>query len=103
MRGEDGETRASRFVLVRCAQGPEGDRATTKLREPALQFRLGGVVRQAAHVEDLAALREERANICAGIHWLGENVGVLGGRLRLADEATENACECNRLFHSAAG
>jgi hypothetical protein len=90
-------------VLVRCAKGPEGDGAAAKLGEPALQLGLCGVMRQTAHVQNLAALREESADVSARIHWLCKDVGMILWRLALANKSTENACKSYSLFHSPAG
>lgn len=103
VRREDCETSARGLVLIRGAKRPEGDRATAKLGEPALQFGLCSVVRQSAHVQDLAALRQESADVCAGIHWLCENVGMILGRLALANKTSKYACKRDSLFHSPAG
>lgn len=99
MRGEDSETSAGGLVLVRGAEGPESDGSTTELREPALQLGLGGVVGKTAHVEDLAALRQESTHVCAGIHGASENIGVFMGRLRLANQTAKNSCESDGLLH----
>lgn len=101
--GKDGKAGASRLVLVRSPEGPEGDWPATKLREPALQFRLSGVVREAAHVQDLAALSEESPNIGTSVHWASEHIRVLVSRLRLADETTEDSSKRNGLFHGTTG
>lgn len=99
---EDGKASARGLVLIRRAQGPEGNRATSKLGEPALQLRLCGVVRQAAQVQDLAALSQESAHISVRIHRAGQDLGVLVGRLRLADQAAEHASERDGLLHGTA-
>jgi hypothetical protein len=103
MGREDGETGAGRLVLVGSAEGPEGNGSTTELSEPRLKLRLGRVVGQAAHVEDLAALREEGSDISVRIHRLGQHVRVFLGRLALADEASKDAGQGNSFFHRAAG
>lgn len=100
---EDGEAGASRLVLIRSPEGPESDWPATKLSEPAFQFRLGGIMRETAHVQDLAALSQESTNICTSVHWASEHIRVLVRGLRLADEATEDPSERNSLFHSTTG
>lgn len=50
MRREDRETGTGGLVLLRCTEGPEGNWSAAKLGEPALQFGLSSVVRQAGHV-----------------------------------------------------
>lgn len=100
MRRENGKASARRLVLVRGAERPESNGPSAKLREPALQLGLRRVMRKTAHVEDLAALRQEGANICPGIHWAGEDVRVLVRWLRLADKTPKDASKGDRLFHS---
>lgn len=56
-----------------------------------------------AHVEHLAALGEEGADISAGVHWLGEDVRVFLWRLALANETSQDAGKGNGLLHGAAG
>lgn len=70
VRREDCEPCARGLVLIWGAERPEGDGAAAKLGEPALEFRLSGVVGQTAHVQNLAALGEERADVSSCIHWL---------------------------------
>ncbi len=100
---EDGEARARGLVLVRGAQRPEGNRTAAELREPALELGLRGVVGQASHVQDLAALRQESAHVSASVHGAGEHVGVLVGWLGLVDQSAEDTCEGDGLLHGAAG
>lgn len=50
MGREDRKTSTSRLMLLWSAESPEGDGATTKLGEPALQLRLGSVMGQTRHV-----------------------------------------------------
>jgi hypothetical protein len=97
--GEDGETSTSGLVLIRGTEGPEGNGSTTELCEPTLELGLSGVVGKAAHVEDLAALRQEGSHVCAGVHGAGEDIGVLVGRLGLADQTAENSCKSDGLLH----
>ena len=97
---KNGETRASGLVLIGRTQRPEGNRATAELGEPALEFRLCSVMGKTAHVQNLTPLREESANVGAGIHWFCEHVGVVLRRLGFADESSEHACKCDCLFHS---
>ena len=86
-------------MLLRGAEGPKGNRATAKLGKPALQLRLRSVMRQTRHVQNLASLGKEGANIGACIHGTGQNVGVLLRGLRLANEASKDSRESNSLFH----
>ncbi len=58
---------------------------------------------QARHVQDLAALREEGADIGTGVHGTSEHVGVLMGRLGLANQAAEHAGQGDSLLHGPAG
>jgi hypothetical protein len=92
VRGEDGKASARGLVLLGSAQRPKGNGSAAKLGEPALQLRLGGVMGKTRHVKHLAALRQEGTNIGASVHGAGENIRVLVGRLRLADESFEHAC-----------
>lgn len=103
MGREDSKTCAGGLVLLRGSKCPERNRATTKLGEPALKLRLGSIVRQTRHVQDLAPLREERPDICPGVHGSGQNVGVIVRRLRFADQTTENSSQSNGFFHGTAG
>jgi hypothetical protein len=98
--GENSEAGTGGLVLVGGAKRPEGDGAAAELREPALELRLGGVVRKTAHVQDFAALREEGANVGAGVHWAGEHVGMVLWRLAFADETSKNASKRDSFFHS---
>lgn len=98
--GKDGKAGTSGLVLVRGTKGPKGDGTSTELSEPAFQLRLRGVVGKAAHVQDFASLRQEGTHVGAGIHWLGEHVGVILGGCRLADQTSENAGQSDGLFHS---
>lgn len=100
---EDGKASAGGLVLVGGAQSPEGNGSAAELGEPALELRLGRVVGEAAHVEDLAALRQEGADVGTGIHGAGQDVGVLVGRVGLADQAAEDSGESDGLLHGAAG
>lgn len=96
---EDGEASTSGLVLVGGAEGPEGDGSTTELSEPTLELGLSGVMRKAAHVKDLATLRQESTHICAGVHGAGEDIGVLVGGLRLADQTAKDSCKSDSLLH----
>jgi hypothetical protein len=60
-------------------------------------------MRESTHVQDFAALRQEGAHVGTGIHGTGENVGVLVGRLRLANQTTENSSQSDGLLHGTAG
>ena len=102
MGGEDGEASASGLVLIRGAEGPEGNGSATELGEPALELGLGGVVGKAAHVQHLAALREESTDICAGIHGASEDIRVFVGRLRLANQTAKDSCKSDGLLHGTA-
>ena len=99
MGGKDGETSAGRLVLVGSSQGPESNGPTTELGEPALQLRLGCVVRETTHVQDFATLGEESPHVGTSIHGTGEDVGVLLRRLRLADKTTKDSGQGDSLFH----
>lgn len=102
MGRENGEAGARGLVLVRSAQRPEGNWAAAELREPALELRLRGVVGQAGHVQDLAALRQESPHISTSIHGTGEHIGVLVGRLGLVDQSAQDASKGDGLLHGAA-
>ena len=56
-----------------------------------------------AHVEYFAALRQESANVRAGIHGLSQDVRVVLGWLRLANQSAKHASKCDSLFHGPAG
>lgn len=60
-------------------------------------------MRKAAHVKDLATLRQESTNVCAGVHGTGENIRVLVGRLRLADQTAKDSCKGDGLLHGTTG
>ena len=79
MAAEDNKAATARLAALRGAQSPEGDRATSILSEPAFELALGGIVREAAQVEDLGTLAEERANVATGIERTGEDVRVATG------------------------
>lgn len=100
---ENGKASAGRLVLVRSPEGPESNWSTTELGEPALQFGLGGVVGQAAHVKNLAALGKESPDVGTSIHGPGEDVGVVLWGLRLADQAAKDTSEGDGLLHGASG
>lgn len=97
--GEDGEASTSGLMLVGGAEGPESDGSTTELSEPTLELGLGGVMRKSTHVKDLATLRQESTHVCAGIHGAGQDIGVLVGRLRLADQTAKDSCKGDGLLH----
>jgi hypothetical protein len=99
VRRENGEARASGLMLIRCAESPESDRTTTELGEPAFQFRLCSVVGQTAQMENLAALCQEGTNVRSGVHGPSQDLRVLVRRLRLADQATEDASQSDGLLH----
>lgn len=103
MGRKHGKAGTGRLVLLGGAEGPESNGAAAILGEPALKLRLRGVVRQAGHVQDLATLGKESADIGAGIHGPGEHIGVLMGRLGLADQAAEHASERHGFLHGTAG
>lgn len=100
MGRKDGKAGACGLVLVRSAKSPESNGSATELSEPALQFRLGGVVWQATEVKNLTPFGKESPDICVGIHRTGQNLGVLVRRLRLADETPQDPSESNGLVHS---
>lgn len=102
MGRKDGESSAGGLVLVRSSQCPEGDGPAAKLSEPALQFRLSGIVGQTAQVKHLAPFGQESPNIGVCIHGPSENLGVLMGRLRLADQAAQHTGQRDRLLHGTA-
>lgn len=81
MRREDGKASSGGLMLFRSTQSPECDRSTTKLSEPALKFRLRGVVRKAGHMKDLASLRKESSDIGSSIHRSGQDIRMILGRL----------------------
>ena len=85
VRREDGKTCARGLVLIRRAQRPECNGSTAELSEPTLKLGLCGIVGQAAHVEDLASLGKKGTHVGAGVHGLGEYVGVLLWGLAFAD------------------
>ena len=99
MGREDGKASASWLVLVRSPQSPESNGTAAKLSVPALQLRLRGVVGKTAHVEHLAALSQERPNVSSGVQRTSEDLGMLVGRLRLADEAAKDASKGDGLLH----
>lgn len=103
MGRKDGKSGTGGLVLVRRPQSPEGNGTTTKLGEPALQFRLSSIVGQTAEVQDLAALSQEGTDVGPGIHRTGKNLGVLVRGLRLADQTAEDTGEGDGLLHGAAG
>lgn len=81
MRRENSKASASGFVLLRGTESPKCDRTTAKLSEPALQFRLGGVVRKTRHVKNFAPLGQEGSDISSGIHRPGQDIRVVLRRL----------------------
>ena len=97
-----GKASARGLVLLGGAESPKGNRATAKLREPALELRLGSVVGQSGHVQNLTPLRQECTDVGACIHRARENIGVLVSGLGLADEPAKNASEGDRLLHCSA-
>ena len=102
VRRKDGETGAGRLVLVGGTESPKGNGSAAKLGEPALQLGLSGIVREAAHVEHLAALSKKGSDVGAGVHGTSEDVGVFLRGLRLADQATEDSGKRDSLLHGAA-
>lgn len=89
-------------MLLWRTEGPERNRTATELGKPALELRLGSVVRQTRHVQNLAALRKESADVGAGIHGPSEHIRMLMRRLRLPDQTTEHAGESYSFLHSTA-
>lgn len=103
VRRKDGKAGAGRLVLIRGAEGPERDRTTAKLSEPALQLGLRGVVGESAQMKNLAALGQEGTNVRSGIHGTGEDLGMLMRGLRLPDQAAQHSGQGDGLLHSAPG
>lgn len=101
MGREDGEARAGWLVLLGCLQGPEGNGTATKLRKPRFQLRLGRIMGQTGHVENLAALRKKGPDIGAGIHWLAQHIGMFLGGLRLANQAAQDTSKGDSFFNCA--
>lgn len=54
---------------------------------------------QAAQVEDLAALRQEGANIRSCVHGASQDFGMLMRGLRLADQTSEDSGQRDGFFH----
>ena len=102
MGRKDGEAGSSGLVLLRSAKSPERNGPTAVLGEPALQLRLGGIVRQARHVQNLAALRQESANVSTGIHRPGKHIRMLMSGLRLANQAAQDTGKGDSFLHSTA-
>lgn len=106
MAAEDDKAAAAGLATFRGAKGPECDRATTVLGEPALELALSGVVRKAAEVKNLGALAEESADIATCVERAGENVAIasrVGLRLaRLLAQRSEAAGQSEGLLESAA-
>jgi hypothetical protein len=50
-------------------------------------------------VQDFASLGEESSHIGTGIHWTGQDVGVLVVWLGLANERSEDSGQSDGLFH----
>jgi hypothetical protein len=94
---------AGRLMLFRGTKSPESNGSATKLGEPAFELGLSRIVRQSRHVKHLAPLREEGSHIGSGIHGSSQYVGMLLGRLRLADQTTKNTGEGNGLLHRSTG
>jgi len=93
---------ARRLVLVRSPESPKGNWSATELSEPALQFRLGRIMGQAAKMKDLAPLGKKGSDIGMGVHRTGENLGVLVRRLRFADQAPKHPGKSYGFLHGAA-
>lgn len=87
-------------MLIGCTKSPKSDWTSAELGKPAFKLGLSGIVRQAAQMKDLAALRQKRSNVGAGIHGFGENVRVFLWWLAFANETSENAGEGDRFLHS---
>jgi len=104
MAAEDDKAATAGLTALRGTQGPERDRATAVLREPALELALSGIVGQAAQVEDLGTLAKEGANVAAGVERASEDVGVATGvrlrRARFLAERTQAASQSKGLFES---
>lgn len=100
---KDGKAGARRLVLLRGSQSPKCNGTATKLGEPALELGLGGIVGQAGHVKNFTSLRQESTNIGSGVHWTGQDIGVLLGGLGLANQTPQDSGECNGLLHGTAG
>jgi len=88
------------LVLIRSAQCPESYRSSTKLSEPAFEFRLRGVVGESTHVEDFAPLCQECPHIRIGVHWTRQDVWVFRGRLRFTNQTAKYSSQRDRLLHS---
>ncbi len=86
-------------MLIWCAQGPEGNWASSELGKPAFQFGLGGVVRQTVHVEDFATFFQESIYISSGIHGASQDIRMLVNGLRLPNKTSQNPGKRNCLFH----
>ena len=69
MTSEDDKAASAWLAAVRLAQRPECDWPTTILREPALEFALSGVMWQAAKVQHLRFLGQERPYVAPSIEW----------------------------------
>ena len=106
MAAEDDKAATAGLTTLRGAQGPECDRTTAVLCEPALKLALGGVVGQTAQVENLGALAKEGANVAAGVERTSENVRVATGvclrRAGLLAERTEAAGESESFLERTA-
>lgn len=102
MGRKDGKSSAGRLVLFRGTQSPEGNRSTTKLGEPAFKLRLCSVMGKTRHVKNLASLGKKGTNIGSCVHGSRQNIGMLLGRLGLANQATKHACKSDGLLHGAA-
>lgn len=99
MRRENSKAGTRGLVLIRSLQSPESYRSTAKLSEPAFELGLSGVVRQAAHMQNLASFTEESAHIGASIEWSSQNIWVVLSRLRFPDETSQHSRQRHCLFH----
>lgn len=90
MRRKDGKSRSRGLVLVRCAQGPKGDRSTAELSEPAFKLRLGCVMRETTHVKNFASLLQEGPYISPCVHWPGQDIRMVLGWLRLSYQSSQH-------------
>lgn len=88
-------------MLIRGTQRPERNGSPTKLRVPALELRLRRIVRESAHVQDFASLRQESSHVGPRIHRARQNIRMLMRRLRLSDEPTKHPREGDGLLHGA--
>lgn len=101
MRGEDGEARSCRLVLIGSAQSPERDGSASILGEPTLELGLSGVMWQTIHMQYFAAFGEEGSDIGSGVHRPTQDLRMFVLGLRLSDQTTQNTGECDGLLHGS--